>query len=180
MRLRERALVSTTACKLPAALLTPAGALSLGSRVPRQYHEVCVWDDKLWVLAGANWGGATVAEARGPRSGDTATMEVNPITGKPDANRNDVWYSEDGATWHELEGTPWDRRHASSVFVFDDALWMTSGNVRPPSSLGWPFRTRLSATPAADERPQPAPAGCVAARPVGRRAPEAQPVARNA
>ena len=90
-----------------------------------------MWDDKLWVLAGANWGGATAAEARGPRSGDTATMELNPITGKPDANRNDVWYSEDGNTWHELEGTPWDRRHASSVFVFDDALWMTSGNVRP-------------------------------------------------
>jgi len=78
-------------------------------------------------------------------------MEVNPITGKPDANRNDVWYSEDGNTWHELEGTPWDRRHASSVFVFDDALWMTSGNVRPATSLslslslcGWPFRLALS------------------------------------
>ena len=143
MRLRERALVSTTACKLPAALLTPAGALSLGSRVPRQYHEVCVWDDKLWVLAGANWGGATAAEARGPRSGDTATMEVNPITGKPDANRNDVWYSADGNTWHELEGTPWERRHASSVFVFDDALWMTSGNVRPATSLSLSLRLAL-------------------------------------
>lgn len=65
----------------------------------RQYHDVAVFDDRLWVLEGWN------------RS-----------------NRNDVWYSSDGAEWHELEGTPWRERHAASVFVHDGALWMVAGN----------------------------------------------------
>ena len=39
-----------------------------------------------------------------------------------------MWYSEDGVTWHELPGTPWLPRHAASVCVFDDALWVVAGN----------------------------------------------------
>jgi len=70
---------------------------------PRQYHEVAVFDDKLWVLEGWN-----------------------------KANRNDVWYSPDGVNWHELPGTPWAVRHAASVFVYDDALWMVAGNNMQP------------------------------------------------
>ena len=65
----------------------------------RQYHDVAVFDDRLWVLEGWN-----------------------------QSNRNDVWYSSDGAVWHELEGTPWRERHAASVFVHDGALWMVAGN----------------------------------------------------
>lgn len=64
----------------------------------RQYHEVAVFDDKLWVLEGWN-----------------------------QHNRNDVWYSPDGVEWLEVE-TPWAPRHAASVFVFRDALWMVAGN----------------------------------------------------
>jgi hypothetical protein len=66
---------------------------------PRQYHDVAVWDDRLWVLEGY--------------SGD---------------NRNDVWYSRDGANWMELPSTPWKPRHAASVFVHGDCLWMVAGN----------------------------------------------------
>jgi hypothetical protein len=66
---------------------------------PRQYHEVAVFDDRLWVLEG--YGGA---------------------------NRKDVWYSADGVNWYELPGTPWKPRHAASVFVHDNALWMAAGN----------------------------------------------------
>jgi hypothetical protein len=66
---------------------------------PRQYHDVAVFDDKLWVLEGWN-----------------------------QKNRNDVWYSADGTSWHEVPGTPWAPRHAASVFVHDDALWMVAGN----------------------------------------------------
>jgi hypothetical protein len=65
----------------------------------RQYHEVAVFDDRLWVLEGWN-----------------------------QSNRNDVWYSADGVTWHELPGTPWRPRHAASVLVHDNALWMIAGN----------------------------------------------------
>ena len=68
---------------------------------PRQYHDVAVFDDRMWVLEGYN---------------------------RTSGNRNDVWYSADGVTWHEQPKTPWKPRHAASVFVYKDALWMVAGN----------------------------------------------------
>lgn len=68
---------------------------------PRQYHEVAVFDGKVWVLEGY---------------GDGA------------GNRNDVWFSEDGVNWHELPDTPWKERHAAGIVVHDDALWIIAGN----------------------------------------------------
>ncbi|HJN15750.1 MAG TPA: hypothetical protein QGH10_09680 [Armatimonadota bacterium] len=67
---------------------------------PRQYHEVAVFDGKLWVMEG--YEGV--------------------------ANRKDVWYSEDGTNWTELKDTPWAPRHAASVCVYDGGLWMIAGN----------------------------------------------------
>ncbi|HPK00335.1 MAG TPA: hypothetical protein PKW60_12685, partial [Candidatus Hydrogenedentes bacterium] len=66
---------------------------------PRQYHDVAVFDGRLWVLEGWN-----------------------------QENRNDVWHSADGVEWQELPGTPWAPRHASSLFVYKDALWVVAGN----------------------------------------------------
>lgn len=66
---------------------------------PRQYHEVAVFDDRMWVLEGYNRG-----------------------------NRNDVWHSSDGVNWYEVPKTPWKPRHAASVYVHDNALWMVAGN----------------------------------------------------
>ena len=68
---------------------------------PRQYHDVAVFDGRMWVLEGSN---------------------------KPGVSRNDVWYSADGVNWHELPDTPWQPRHAASVFVHDNALWMIGGS----------------------------------------------------
>ncbi len=65
----------------------------------RQYHDVAVFDNRLWVMEGWNT-----------------------------ANRNDVWHSADGVHWQELPNTPWPPRHAASVFVYDGALWMVAGN----------------------------------------------------
>lgn len=73
----------------------------------RQYHDVAVWDGKLWVMEGYH---------------------------KDSGNRNDVWYSEDGVNWTELPNTPWLPRHAASPFVFKDALWMVAGNNMTPDS----------------------------------------------
>lgn len=72
----------------------------------RQYHDVAAFDGRLWVLEGYDGEG-----------GDART-----------GNRNDVWYSADGEHWEELPGTPWAKRHAASVFVFDNALWIVAGN----------------------------------------------------
>jgi outer membrane protein assembly factor BamB len=68
---------------------------------PRQYHDVAVFDGRMWVFEGYHRKGG---------------------------NRNDVWHSDDGVNWHELPNTPWKPRHAASVFVYDDALWMVAGN----------------------------------------------------
>jgi hypothetical protein len=68
---------------------------------PRQYHEVAVYDDRLWVMEGYHANGG---------------------------NRNDVWYCADGVNWYEVPKTPWRPRHAASVYVHDGALWMVAGN----------------------------------------------------
>ena len=74
----------------------------------RQYHDVAVFDDRLWVMEG---------------------YYIGPGLGIPDSgNRNDVWYSSNGVDWHELPDTPWPARHAASPFVHNDALWMVAGN----------------------------------------------------
>jgi hypothetical protein len=72
---------------------------------PRQYHDVAVWDQRLWVLEGYHEKGG---------------------------NRNDVWHSSDGVNWHEVPGTPWKPRHAASVFVHAGSLWMVAGNNMQP------------------------------------------------
>jgi len=68
---------------------------------PRQYHDVAVFDDRLWVMEGYHQDGG---------------------------NRKDVWYSSDGVNWKEVPGTPWAARHAASVYVHQDSLWMVAGN----------------------------------------------------
>jgi hypothetical protein len=70
----------------------------------RTYHNVAVFDDRLWVLQG---------------------FLEQPVGS---GNRNDVWHSADGVHWTELPGTPWKPRHASSVFVYGDALWVVAGS----------------------------------------------------
>ena len=72
---------------------------------PRQYHDVAVFDGRLWVLEG--WSGK---------------------------NRNDAWWSEDGKAWFEVPDTPWPPRHASSLFVYQDALWVVAGNNMTPDA----------------------------------------------
>lgn len=91
---------------------------------PRQYHDVAAFDGRMWVLEGYSG-----------------------------ANRNDVWYSEDGADWHELPGTPWSPRHAASVFVFDDALWVVAGNNM--ESDVWKLVRRREPDPSSPEPGEP-------------------------
>ena len=70
------------------------------------------FDNKIWVLEGCRFNYERFSDGLGPDGG----------------NLNDVWFSEDGDHWHELPDTPWAKRHAASVFVYQDALWMVAGN----------------------------------------------------
>jgi hypothetical protein len=67
----------------------------------RQYLDVAVFDNRMWIIAGYNCS---------------------------EGNLKDVWCSEDGKDWVEIPATPWQPRHASSVFVYDNALWVVTGN----------------------------------------------------
>jgi hypothetical protein len=124
---------------------------------PRSYHDVAVYDERLWVLSGCNFGGSTLEEkmyrtvdqCTSERNANPAdsTLKANPRSGRPDSNRNDVWWSSDGKEWHEVEGAPWLPRHANSVFVFDDSLWMVSGNNGDHSTLEsdcWRMQRRVA------------------------------------
>jgi len=68
---------------------------------PRQYHDVVVYNDRMWVLEGVNnsW-----------------------------INTNEVWYSDDGVNWYEIQNTPWDIRHAAAIYAYDSCLWVIGGN----------------------------------------------------
>ena len=67
---------------------------------PRQYHDVAVFDDRLWVLEGYS------ARPTATTSGTRPTA----------------------STGTRCPNTPWKPRHAASVFVHDNALWMVAGN----------------------------------------------------
>lgn len=82
---------------------------------PRQYHDVAVWDDRLWLFEGYHAEGG---------------------------NRKDVWHSADGVEWHEVPDTPWKPRHAASVFVHDGSLWMVAGNNMEPDVWKLQRKTR--------------------------------------
>jgi hypothetical protein len=85
----------------------------------RHYHEIMAWDNKLWVLEGYNGEPGLYPEE--------SAGTVLPAVGA-EGNRNDVWWSEDGAEWFELEGTPWPPRHAASVTVHAGELFIGVGN----------------------------------------------------
>ena len=67
----------------------------------RRYHNVSVFDGKLFVMAG--------------------------VDATSDAPYNAVWYSADGESWKELPSTPWIGRHAATTFVLGDSLYLTAG-----------------------------------------------------
>ena len=82
--------------------------------IPRVYHDVAVFDDKLWLMEGQ----------RVPHN-DAARRALDGSIHR--GNSNDVWCSADGEHWEEIPGTRWANRHAASVFVYRDALWLANG-----------------------------------------------------
>lgn len=75
----------------------------------KAWHDVVVWDGKLWALFGYT-------------TGDTAG-------GWPAGNANEAWYSEDGETWRSLpHDAPVPGSHAQGVAVVDDAIVLAGGN----------------------------------------------------
>ena len=67
---------------------------------PRQYGDVCVWNNRLWMIAGYNEG-----------------------------NLADIWYMTADGEWHQFDTPPeFEARHASGVAVYNDKLVIVCGN----------------------------------------------------
>ena len=72
----------------------------------RIYHNVGVFAEKMWVLAGV-------------------TQSAAGLGGS-----NDVWYSSDGVVWTQLPDTPWAIRHAATVVNYGNGLWLMAGSAQ--------------------------------------------------
>jgi hypothetical protein len=68
---------------------------------PRIYHDIIVYDGRMWVIGGHGANG--------------------------NGNLADVWSSADGVHWIQTPNTPWLPRHAASVALFKGAIWFTGG-----------------------------------------------------
>jgi hypothetical protein len=67
-----------------------------------QFSDVIVYDKKFWMIGGSY------------------KME----------NLNDIWYSEDAISWKKLVNELFPSRHASSLIVFQNKLYIIAGNLR--------------------------------------------------
>jgi hypothetical protein len=72
----------------------------------RQYHSVAVFDDRMWVMFGA----------------EAAEDNVGGY------NSSAVWYSSDGVNWYRNEVSGPYKRHATSIFVYRNSLWVVAGD----------------------------------------------------
>ncbi len=95
-----------------------------------------VWNDVWWSYDGAAWQQATASAGWSPRMTTTAVFDNKLwILGGADGNAlrfnttfyNDVWWSSDGAAWHQATANAdWSAR-GTAVAVFDDKLWVLGG-----------------------------------------------------
>jgi hypothetical protein len=59
----------------------------------------------------------------------------------PYKNHRDVWFSKDGKTWEEYKSDKvWKERHESSVFLFQDKIWIAGGMTPPLVNDVWSLR----------------------------------------
>ena len=67
---------------------------------------------------------------RDAAAGQWVMYECGVYTGSDGYSGDGIFRSTsgDGVNWYEVPNTPWKPRHAASVFVHDNALWMVAGN----------------------------------------------------
>ena len=124
---------------------------------PRAFHQAVVFEDKIWVLGGGNygpkqqllndvwcsedgvnWTRVTRAAPWGPRLWFSSIVYRNRMwvlggfsdrsNSRQHLNYGDVWYSKDGRNWRELKSDViWTARHEHSTLVFRDNIWIAGG-----------------------------------------------------
>lgn len=99
---------------------------SSGPQAARTLHnDTWSWDGRRWTHASASAGWV----ARDFNATATYGGRLWVINGASPGNTRDVWFSEDlGATWHELEGSPWSPSHADAVVSTQAGIVLASGS----------------------------------------------------
>ena len=131
--------------------------------VPRAYHRVVVFDDKMWLMGGGNylpeyeahhdvwsssdgviWNRETASAPWHPRIWFSSVVYRDRIwvlggwSNHPPRNWADVWYSRDGKNWNDLKtNTIWTPRHAHSTVVFNHKIIVAGGHATPLNSEVW-------------------------------------------
>ena len=95
-----------------------------------------VWNDVWWSSDGATWHQATANADWSPRMTTTVVFDNKLwILGGADGNAlrlnttfyNDVWWSSDGAAWHQATASAdWSARAAAAA-VFNGKMWVLGG-----------------------------------------------------
>jgi len=112
----------------------------------RHDHTSVVYDDKMWVLGGADstykndvwwstdgvtWTRATAAAGWSARRGHTSLVyddKMWVIGGYGGSYRSDAWWSTDGVTWTQATGAAgWSSRYEHASVVYDNKMWVMGG-----------------------------------------------------
>lgn len=130
---------------------------------PRAYHQVAVFKNKLYLMAGGNYTPSYHAHNDVWMSEDGKKWElVTPHapwyeriwfttaiyrdclwvlggwSNNPSRNWDDAWYTTDGTTWHLLKtDKKWKERHAQITLVYKDKIWVAGGMTPPLVNDVW-------------------------------------------
>ena len=119
---------------------------------PRYGHTSLVYNNRIWVIGGnsgggylndvwcssdgSNWTQVTPAAAWGPRY--LASSVVFPVAGlgpqmwvlggtSGGGGMSDVWYSSDGANWHQTSSSAFSPRGGQSSVVYNNQIYVIGG-----------------------------------------------------
>lgn len=99
---------------------------------PRGFHASVNFRDKLWVLGGNSYAGASATAV------------------------NDVWSSVDGLNWeHVSPSAPWSPRLEPEVVVFENKLWVFGGRIWTPYGDVWASEDGVNWTEVSASHPVP-------------------------
>lgn len=119
---------------------------------PRSGHSSIVFDNKMWVIAGADngvwysadglsWTQATANAGFSSRTGQSSIVFDNKmwvIAGyEPQSGnyKSDVWYSTDGVTWIEAAANAGFPPRCGASVAFNNKMWVIAGSAAGPSLL---------------------------------------------
>ena len=137
---------ATAATSYKGKLWVMAGATERTNTPPERLYKQFTTFNDVWCSKddGKTWTCTTEHAPWSPRMWVIPAVYANRlwIIGGFDnvrrGNFDDVWWTEDGTHWNRLETkTKFSGRHESTVYVYDNSLWVVAGNSWPLMNDAW-------------------------------------------